>query len=207
MSYQDILYELSKFNKCYLPKVDGSSASTLVFTSSHPSVFIDNSSHVFVGGRSSPRRRSDSDDDCDECENRCKKVFFGLLFLVFSLVVVAIAACDDFILYLRNNIAYQIDRLDDRDLKYHYREWMDVFYFRVRNKFIAKTLIFISIPIILLGIDGPGYFVGFAILIMSACYSLWVNLTNELHHEKNKFDLLQKYVSSKTYIRVEREGF
>lgn len=149
---------------------------------------------------------SDSDDDCDECENRCKKVVLGLFVLVFSLVVVTIAACDDFILYLRNNITYLVDRLDDKDLKYHYREWTDIFYFRVRNKFIAKILIFISIPLIIVGIDGLGYFVGFAILIMSACYLLWVNLTNELHNEKNKFDLLQKYVSSKTYVRVEREG-
>jgi hypothetical protein len=50
MSYQNILYELSKFNKCYYTKVEGiKSAGPSVFTSSHPSIFIDNSSHVFVG--------------------------------------------------------------------------------------------------------------------------------------------------------------
>jgi hypothetical protein len=73
--------------------------------------------------------------------------------------------------------------------------------------FLLEILIFISIPIILFGIDGLGYFIGFAILIMAACYLLWVNLTNELYHEKNKFDLLQKYVVSKTYVHVEGKNF
>jgi hypothetical protein len=208
MSYQDILYELSKFNKCYYNKVEGlTSAGPSVFTSASPSIFIDNSSHVFVG---SPRRRSNSDsieDTLDDCENCCMKVFLGLVALIFSLGVVATMAYDDFILYLRNSISYLVDRMDDKDLKYHYREWLDIFYFRVRNRFIAKILIFVSIPSILFGIDGLGYFIGFAILIMAACYLLWVNLTNELYHEKNKFNLLQKYVVSKTYVRVEGESF
>jgi hypothetical protein len=195
MSYQDILYKLSKFNKCYFTKVEG-------FTSAGPSIFIDNSSHVFVGNQSN----SDSvDDTFDKCENCCKAIFLGLFALVFSLGIVAIVAYDDFILYLRNSISYSVDKIDDKDLKYHYREWLDIFYFRVRNKFIAKLLIFISIPIILFGIDGLGYFIGFTILIMAACYLLWVNLTNELYHEKNKFDLLQKYVVSKTYMNAERD--
>ena len=191
MSYSQLLEELNKFDRCY------QTSNTKNFT--HTS-YVDNSNHFYW---SAPVHRRHDDDDCDECNKRCCRLWTGLAILATSLIIVAVAAYDDFILYVRSNVTTEINMLNNQTLKHYYREWFDAFYYRVRTKFVMKVLVLVSVPIILIGIDSIALVIGFAILVVAAMYLLWVNLTDDLSSEKNKFAQLKTYVNSQNYVQVE----